>query len=116
MNDNRVIINKYGKEDEEFKSYLLTALHNAGLDWEEIPYNPYDNETDIDATGIYINYLQMNGIVFVPKFGLKEDDVAFKAFERIFEGQKIVQVDSSEISKDGGVLNCVTWNIMRYAG
>lgn len=112
IEDNRVVINKYGKEDEEFKSYLFTALHNAGLDWEEIPYNPYRNESYIDAKGIYINYLQMKDIVFVPKFGIKEDDVAFKAFERIFVGQKIVQVDSTEIAKDGGALNCITWNIM----
>ncbi len=89
----------------------MIALSNSALYWEEIPYNPYDNETDIDATGIYINYLQMNGIVFVPKFGIREDDVAFKALERIFEGQKIVPVDSREISEDGGVLNCITWNI-----
>jgi agmatine deiminase len=54
----------------------------------------------------------MNGIVFVPKFGIKEDDIAVKAFEKIF-GKPIVQVDSSEIANDGGVLNCITWNIKK---
>ena len=52
------------------------ALHNAGLDWIELPYNPYYNKPNTSAEGIYVNYLQMNNIIFVPTYNRKEDEKA----------------------------------------
>ena len=71
----------------------------------------YDNKNYNQANGDYINYLQMENTVIIPTFGIKEDDIAVKQFETIFAGQNIVTIDSNEIANDGGVLNCISWNI-----
>lgn len=87
------------------------ALHNAGLDWVEIPYAPYDNKPYTSAEGIYLNYLQMKQAIFVPVFNRKADEMAVKILEQVFMGHKIIPVESNEVAKEGGILNCITWNV-----
>ena len=111
VDSNTVLINDYSKEKPEFQRAFRMALHNAGLDWMEIPYNPYNNKPYTSAEGIYLNYLQMKQAVIIPTFKRKEDDKAVKILEQVFKGQTIATVDSNEIAKGGGILNCITWDI-----
>jgi agmatine deiminase len=113
LNDDTVIINDYKDEEPDFKRTFLAALKNAGLKHVEIPYNLNENDNDDQAHGCYINYLQMENLIIVPTFGLKEDDQAVRKFEELFPGQTIAAVDSREIAEQGGVLNCITWNIKK---
>ena len=73
----------------------------------------YDNKTNDQANGDYINYLQMENTVIIPTFGIKEDDLAVRQLETIFAGQTITTINSNEIANDGGILNCITWNILK---
>lgn len=66
----------------------------------------------MDATGVYINFLHMKGIIFLPVFGFPEDELAMVKLKSIFK-EKIVPVPSTEIAKQGGVLNCISWNISK---
>jgi agmatine deiminase len=111
LDNNTVIINDHSKEKPEFQRAFKIALDNAGLDYIEIPYNPYGNKTYGQANGDYINFLQMQNTVIIPTFGIKEDEVAVRQFEQLFSGQKIATIDSNEVADNGGILNCITWNI-----
>jgi agmatine deiminase len=113
IDENTVVINDYSREKDWFKRAFEIAIHNTGLDYIKIPYNVYDNKSNDQANGDYINYLQIEGAVIVPTFSIKEDDEAVKNFETIFKEQRIATVESNEIANDGGVLNCITWNIMK---
>lgn len=106
-----VIINDYKQEKEWFHRAFEIAIHNTGLDYIKIPYNVYDNKSNDHANGDYINYLQMKNTVIIPTFGIKEDDLAVRQLETIFAGQNTQTVESNEIAYDGGILNCITWNI-----
>lgn len=106
-----VLVNDYSKEHRDFQLRFRAALHNAGLRSIEISYNPYNNKKDSHANGIYINFLQMQEAVVVPTFGIEEDEVAIKKFEQLFPGQTIIAVDGNELAYDGGLFNCITWNI-----
>jgi agmatine deiminase len=53
----------------------------------------------------------MENTVIIPTFDIKEDDLAVRQLETIFIGQTIATVESNEIAYDGGILNCITWNI-----
>jgi agmatine deiminase len=108
-----VLINDYSKEDISFQLQLRLALHNAGMDYIEIPYNPYNNKKDYHANGEYINFLQMQQAVIIPVFGLQEDELAVKQFEQIFAGKTVATIDGNDLGYDGGVLNCITWNILK---
>lgn len=107
-----VLVNSYKPTDKrEFQRRLTKELKKQGLGTIEIPYNPYDNSNYDMADGLYINYLQMDNFILLPTFEKKEDEKAYRQFEQLFPRQTIETIDSRDISVDGGVLNCITWNI-----
>ncbi|EOR96411.1 hypothetical protein ADIARSV_0411 [Arcticibacter svalbardensis MN12-7] len=53
INDDTVLINKYTNESPDFQLGVRLALHNAGLKIIELPYNPYSNLSNKDASGIH---------------------------------------------------------------
>lgn len=108
----KVLISRYFNKDElKFKAKLINKLKISGLEPIEIPYNPYQNDDKEDATGLYINFLQMNNHIFLPVFDLPEDEQALSLFEELFSGYSIIPVKSNSIAKEGGILNCISWNI-----
>ncbi len=112
VDSNTVVINDYSREKPEYQRAFRMALHNAGLDWKEIPYNPYDNKPYTSARGIYLNYLQMEKTIIVPTFQReKEDEEAITKLREIFKGKNIIKLESNVIADRGGILNCITWNI-----
>jgi agmatine deiminase len=111
IDERTVIINDYAEDKEEFKRAFEIAIHNTGLEYIKIPYKAYHNKSYNNANGDYINYLQMENTIIIPTFGIKEDDEVVKQFEDIFKGQTIATVDGNEIANQGGILNCITWNI-----
>lgn len=111
LNADTVLINRYTKKDGEFPRQLRLALHNAGLDYIEIPCNMANNTYYHQANGCYINYLQMEDLILLPVFGLKEDEEAVGQFESLFKSHRIVSLESNEIAHEGGVLNCVSWGV-----
>jgi len=114
LDENTILLNDYSKEpDQEFVRSLQGALHKAGLDIVEIPTSIFDNKTYKDATGDYINYLQMDGLIFLPIFNRKEDNQVLKQFENLFQGTTIVPVKSNQLAEEGGILNCISWNIKK---
>lgn len=111
--DKTVIVNDFSNEKKENRIRFFSALHNVGLSTIEIPYNPYVNPKSIDATGIYINYLQLNKKIVLPIFNIKEDEVVVKKFEELFPKNELTTINSRELAVNGGVLNCITWNILK---
>jgi agmatine deiminase len=113
IDNDTVLINDYSKEKPEFQRAFRMALNNAKLNWIELPYEPYGNKPSSSAEGIYINYLQMNQAIIIPTFKRKEDEKVVKKFEDLFKDQTITTIDSSTIAIEGGILNCVAWNIKK---
>jgi agmatine deiminase len=112
IDEQTVIINDFKEENEAFRRAFEIAIHNTGLNYSKIPYNLSHNANNDQANGDYINYLQMENTVIIPTFGIKEDDEVVKQFEQLFAGQTIAPIDANEIAKDGGILNCISWNIL----
>ncbi len=111
IDEKRVVINALSREKKPFKSAFEIAIHKAGFEIIVLPYNPYNNRNNTDAKGCYINYLQMKDIIIFPIYGMREDEEAFKQMQSTFPGQTIATIDCNELAKDGGVLNCISWNI-----
>ncbi|RYE31696.1 MAG: hypothetical protein EOP48_31340 [Sphingobacteriales bacterium] len=51
--------------------------------------------------------------IILPVYKLKEDDEAVKILESVFPSQNILTVNSNELAAEGGVLNCISWNIAK---
>jgi len=78
------------EENQYFYVNFRMAVHNAGLKYIVIPYNPYNNEKNYDVRGLYINYLKMKDFVLLPVFDLEEDEQAYvlvfaRAYMRVRE-------------------------------
>ena len=69
---------------------------------------PYFDSAGISAVGSYLNFLETEKHIFLPIFGSVQDETAVKSAKEIFE-KKIVAVNINGIAKDGGVLNCISW-------
>ena len=69
---------------------------------------PYFDSAGISAVGSYLNFLETDKHILLPVFSDAQDETAVKRAKEIFE-KKIVAVNINGIAKDGGVLNCISW-------
>ncbi|MDF2157292.1 agmatine deiminase family protein [Algoriphagus sp. CAU 1675] len=113
IDEHTLLANDFSREEKEFYEAFEIALHNTGLEVVYLPYNVYQNPNNNYANGDYINYLQMRQGIFVPTFGLPEDEKAIQVIETCFPDQKIIPIESNDLAKDGGILNCISWNIFK---
>lgn len=111
LSEDTVLVNDYSHEPA-FQKNLYRSLKGAKLDLKPIPYNPYCNKGELNATGIYINYLQVCRTILCPIYGMKEDALAHEVFLKYF-GANVIPIRANAIAKKGGVLNCVSWNIFK---
>jgi agmatine deiminase len=113
VSENMVIINDYSDVDPLFGRRLRTSLEKRGLDVEVLPYVP-EEAMGADglpsAVGLYLNFLRVGNLVLVPVYGLPEDELALRKIESVLAGVRVIPVPSLHLAKEGGVLNCVTWN------
>ncbi len=116
VDEDSVLINDYSTESKSFQKAFHTAIEKSNLNALEIPYVTSDERNadgDFTAKGIYINYLQIGDLIVLPFFGIKEDELALKKFSEVFPNHRIETINSNPIALEGGILNCISWNIYR---
>lgn len=113
ISSDTLLINDYSKEKQGTYVDFLSALHNAKLNWITFPFNPYNNNDDNDATGVYLNYLELDKFIILPVFGIDTDKSAIRKAKEIFSQKTIIPVKSNQPAKDNGIINCLTWNIKK---
>ena len=64
----------------------------------------------------YINYYQGEQYVILPKFGVPEDQLAYKQFKAMYPEKDIIQIDSKEILLGGGNIHCIAMQIPYMKG
>lgn len=89
------------------EAHIKTTLRNHGIEVYDFPY--FDSKGD-SAVGCYLNFLETEQTIFLPVFGVNMDNEAIDTAKNIFN-KTIVPVNVNEIAKDGGVLNCISWEI-----
>ena len=84
---------------------IKVTLRNHGIEVCDFPY--FESKGD-SAVGCYLNFLDAGQALFLPVFGADMDGEAIEAAKSIFN-KPVVPVNINEIAKDGGVLNCISW-------
>ena len=104
VNENTVIGNcvpsKKGLEQR-----IKTVLQDYGINVIDFPYFSSSNNS---AIGCYLNFLETERYIFMPVFGNELDGKAIASAKGIFT-KMIVPININEIAKEGGVLNCISW-------
>ena len=88
-----------------FETKVKKSLQNYGFNVIDFPY--FYSKGD-SAVGCYLNYLATEKSIFLPVFGVDTDNEAIELAKNIFS-KTIIPVNINEIAKDGGVLNCISW-------
>ncbi len=106
---NRVLMNNYAKFDPLFRDKLISALIPHFKVEEFFYYTPRRSQ----YSWAYINFLQIGSTILVPGLGIEEDQLAIKKIQAIYPNHKIIKIDGcQDLVRDGGALNCISWNIM----
>lgn len=103
---NHVLINQYKDIDPEFRQKLIDALSPYFSEITELEYG----KASSSQSWAHINYLQVDKCIFVPQLGIMTDKLALEQISKVFPTSKIVPVEVKGIVKNGGALNCVSWN------
>ena len=107
MGEGRVLLNNYCDFDKALRKRLLAAL-SPYFDITELHYGTYN-----DMSWAYLNFLHVGHNIFIPMMGDKLDDTAFKQIADAFPQCKCYPIHRCEsIIREGGALNCSTWNIL----
>ena len=108
INNNTVLIN----EIYEYDTKLLYHLKQSGIGFEFLRFKESKKDK---RNWAYINFLQTNNLIILPKFNINEDNQALEQIKKHYsdyaENNRIAQIDMTEIIKFGGALNCISWTI-----
>jgi agmatine deiminase len=115
IDDDHVLVDGYYiNNKKDFKNKFYKILKNNNLAPVEFTFNVPSQS--IKNWG-YLNFLQMKDLILFPQFDIEEDLQALQQINQAFpvyasKGQ-IETINCNEIIRDGGVLNCISWNIKR---
>lgn len=131
IDDTTVFINDTTvMEDEDYDAYTqaLTARLGAyGITAVPFTY-AYDLCPEIDEAefrrkypdaddlnpgyGYYVNFLQVDGLILLPFFGIPRDEEAAALVRQYYPHSDCVGIDCADLSMEGGLLNCTTISYM----
>jgi len=109
INENTVLTINLENEKQDWTNKILEELKNENLNLISLP-----KAKSPDKDWRYINYLQIGQTVIVPVFDNESDKIILPFLKQLFEknGMKMEILKAENIAKNGGVLNCFTWNIL----
>ncbi len=112
IDGNRVLLNNYADFDPKLGKELRKEL-SEHFTVEELRYG---TNKHLKINWAYINFLQTEKCIFVPGLGIEEDQMAVEQIQKFYPDYSVRLVrDCWDIIKDGGALNCVSWNILADA-
>jgi agmatine deiminase len=114
VDENTILVNELENELKYWKKGFLKMIKETGLKYIEIPWlADYDEDFPKSALGIYINYLEVGNLIIMPVFEIEgnKDEEVFSLFKSIFPQKIIETVNINTIGREGGLMNCISWNI-----
>ncbi len=103
--DENTVIGNCVPSKNGLEQRIKSALQKYGIGVIDFPYFSSSNDS---AVGCYLNFLETERYIFMPVFGNELDGKAIASAKGIFT-KMIVPININEIAKEGGVLNCISW-------
>lgn len=109
ISGDRVLLTNYRDFDSKIADEIIRRLSQC---FDVVELN-YTSTLFHNNTWAYINFLQTDNIIIIPKLGIEEDEQAMIQFKTLFPEykEKIIQINITPILKLGGAFNCISWNI-----
>ena len=107
LGGNQLLMNHFSSFDPQIHNQMLKLLGHR-FDLVELHFEGYLNP---EFNWAYINYLQVGNLVLLPRMDIFEDYQALQQFQSLFPCSALETIDVTSLVKDGGALNCISWNI-----
>jgi agmatine deiminase len=117
VNKDTVLVNEMKEEYAYWKKGFDKMIKESKLKFETLPMF-FDKDPDYpeSAIGIYVNYLQIGNLIIFPIFqvdGNKDVEALGKMMTLFPDSEYLIEpVQVNNIAKRGGLLNCISWNIL----
>jgi agmatine deiminase len=115
LDEDTVLVNDFRGVEAGYGRRLRAVLQGHALECVPVPYFFENRVTDgiPSAAGCYINYLRTEKLLILPVFGVKQDETAIRRFGSLFRDTRVIPVRCTELSHEGGCLNCISWTIRK---
>jgi len=119
INDKKLIYSDFTAQSASWQRQFYKAINDIGIETESFPYfetGEKNKDGAYTAKGCYINFAQIGNKILLPQFGSDNyDSEAVSKAEKLFPAPdfKVIPINANEIAEDGGVLNCITWNVKK---
>lgn len=105
ISDNTILMTNYHDFDREYTNEVVKRL-SCKFEIETLSYKVRKIALESWA---YINFLTVGKLIVLPSLGKEEDEQALEQIKKYYPDYIIEQLNISELVKDGGGLNCVSW-------
>lgn len=116
IDENTILGNDLTDDYDYIKKGFAKMCKEASLKYIDVPYfvPEKDPKYEMNAIGIYVNYLEVGNLIVLPVFEVKgnKDKEVLELFRKIFPDKVIETINYNEVAQEGGLLNCTTWTIM----
>jgi len=116
VNNGLLVVNELKNEYKYWIKGFESMIKLANLNYVEIPSFNYNNKSYPDnAIGCYVNYLEIGKLILFPVFDVmnNKDEEALNVIHKLFPDRIIEQVNINKIALHGGLLNCISWTIVK---
>jgi agmatine deiminase len=115
IDNNTILVNEI--KENEYKYWMdgfIKMVKQHQLNCIEVPWFEYKVKDKPDsAIGLYLNYLEIEDLIILPVFEVKGnmDQKIIDLFESLFPYKYIEPVNINPVGQEGGLMNCISWNI-----
>lgn len=116
ISEKTVLINELAGETPAWRKGFEKMINQASLDFVEMPwFEPKQKNGGLSALGIYVNYLEIGKLIVFPVFNIpgNKDQQAIDVINKVFPDKTIAPININDIGITGGLMNCITWNILQ---
>jgi len=106
----RILMTNYADFDQGMAQRFRKILQANFKSVEELSFATHRRHKHSWA---YINWLQTEQVLIIPKFGIPEDEQAFEQISELMPDYagRIEMVDAQDLVIHGGCFNCCSWTI-----
>jgi agmatine deiminase len=98
VDEKTLLINDFSAvENRKVIQKIHDILKAHGFDLITLPWPVWGNK-GVDDRGDYINFLEMEGLIVLPQYGLPEDDAALAIVRESFPGIPVRTIDANEVA------------------
>lgn len=114
--DKTIVVNELNESPKYWGIAMSKLMSQYGFDCVEMPMFEYKvphKNKSISAIGCYINYLEIGNLIIFPIFELEgnKDKEALACIAALYPDKKIEPININDIAFEGGLMNCISWNI-----